>query len=58
LVSRKVDLAKNLLKIGYLSISDIASMSGYENIYYFSRVFKESTGMTPTEYRKNLKVLT
>ena len=52
LVSKKVELAKNLLKIAYLSITDIASMSGYENIYYFSRVFKESTGMSPTEYRK------
>ena len=54
LVSRKVELAKNLLKIGYIPISDIASMSGYENIYYFSRVFKENTGMSPSEYKKSL----
>ena len=54
LVSRKVELAKNLMKIGYISISDIASMSGYENVYYFSRVFKESTGMSPSEYKKSL----
>ena len=53
-VSRKVELAKKLLKIGYIPISDIASMSGYENIYYFSRVFKENTGMSPSEYKKSL----
>lgn len=52
LVSVRVELAKNLLKVGYLSVSDIASMSGYENVYYFSRVFKENTGISPTEYRK------
>ena len=27
-------------------------MLGFENAYYFTRVFKRYLGMTPTEYQK------
>ena len=27
-------------------------MLGFENAYYFTRVFKRYTGMTPSEYQK------
>ena len=28
--------------------------SGFENAYYFSRLFKQITGQTPSQYRKTL----
>ena len=28
-------------------------MLGFENAYYFTRVFKRHIGMTPTEFQKN-----
>ncbi|MBW7455195.1 helix-turn-helix domain-containing protein [Paenibacillus sepulcri] len=31
----------------------IAERTGYVDVKYFSRIFRESTGMTPSEYRKN-----
>lgn len=31
-------------------IKEVASNCGFENEYYFSRVFKQKTGMTPSEY--------
>ncbi|HIS78222.1 MAG TPA: AraC family transcriptional regulator, partial [Candidatus Caccousia stercoris] len=33
-------------------VRDVALASGFQNISYFSRQFKQSTGMTPQEYRK------
>lgn len=48
----RVDYAKNLLKEGQFSISDIAIKSGYQDARYFSRIFKENIGVTPKEYQK------
>lgn len=54
ITKKKVSYACDLLVSNKYSVSDIASMTGYENVYYFSRVFKESTGMSPTEYKNSL----
>lgn len=35
----------------YLSISEIAFKSGFNNLAHFNRVFKKSKGQTPTEFR-------
>ena len=37
-----------------LSITDIGIMCGYYDVRYFSRVFKENLGITPTEYTQNI----
>lgn len=34
------------------TIQEIALASGYSDQYYFSRVFKKTTGLSPKEYRK------
>ena len=34
------------------TVQNIAEKVGYENVYYFSRVFKARTGQSPREYRK------
>lgn len=39
-----------------LKIYEIADRCGYKNIIYFNRQFKQSTGMTPGEYRKKFKI--
>ncbi|UUZ97214.1 helix-turn-helix domain-containing protein [Paenibacillus sp. P25] len=38
------------------TIGWIASQSGYPNEKYFCRVFREVTGMLPSEYRKRSKL--
>ena len=43
--------AKILLSETDLSVTAVARSSGYEDNLYFSRVFRKSTGVTPTEYR-------
>ena len=34
---------------------EISDMLGFENAYYFSKVFKKLTGMTPSEYEMTRK---
>lgn len=34
---------------------EIAEKCGYEDEKYFSRVFKQETGLLPTRYRKDRK---
>ena len=44
--------AKLLLLEEDYSIGEIAQQLGFESIYYFSRVFRRFTGLSPTAYRK------
>ena len=48
----RIERSKELLKITNLSITDIALSVGYNNLNYFSRVFKKYTGISPSDYRK------
>ena len=48
----RIRAAKELLLKSDSSISDIALQSGFDNISYFSTVFKKITGDTPYEFRK------
>ena len=44
--------AQTLLETTDYSISVIASLVGYDNPMYFSRLFRKAKGMTPSRYRK------
>jgi transcriptional regulator GlxA family with amidase domain len=39
-----------------LSIREIAAQLGYDDPYYFSRIFKKTQGVSPAEYRKIAKL--
>ena len=53
----KIDKAKQLLKTGTLTVTEISAKCGYSNVYHFCEIFKKKTGMTPTEYRKKKRHL-
>ena len=48
----RVEHAKTLLSQTNRSISWIASQSGYPNERYFGKVFRQTTGLLPRDYRK------
>jgi two-component system response regulator YesN len=52
-ISVKVEKSKELLlKRKDLLIGTIASLSGFSDQFYFSKVFKSETGFTPSEFRR------
>lgn len=51
LSEKRLDHAKELLKASEDTIKDIANASGFEDNNYFSRKFKQSEGVSPTEWR-------
>ena len=52
LTRTRIDAAKLLLKEEKLNVQELCSLVGYEDSKYFSRVFKRTTGLTPSEFRK------
>lgn len=49
---KKVELAKNLLIYSQYTYSEIAAYLGYSSQSYFGKNFKQITGYTPGQYRK------
>lgn len=47
----RVSVAGTLLSETALSITEIAEKTGFSNVYYFSRVFKRITGISPSKAR-------
>lgn len=54
-IEKRINKAKSLLLASPdLSIRDIAAFIGYDDAYYFSRIFKAVAGVTPSAFRKTL----
>lgn len=49
-----VNEAKYKLRTGDIAVSEVAYALGFENMSYFSRLFKKQTGVLPSVYKKNL----
>ena len=52
LTSIRMEKAKKLLLSTSLSIADVADQSGYGDYRVFTKVFKKSEGITPSQYRR------
>lgn len=53
LIHQRMNIAKELLRFSNDPIKVIADKIGIENTAYFSRLFKQKTGVSPNSYRKN-----
>lgn len=47
----RINAARSMLTNSDLSISEIAARTGFDDPYYFSRVFKKLTGVSPRAFR-------
>ncbi|GHE44636.1 helix-turn-helix domain-containing protein [Sphingobacterium griseoflavum] len=52
---KKIEKAQLMLLVGDYSVQQLAFKLGFENVFYFNRLFKKLTGENPTNYRKRLK---
>ncbi len=53
--SLRMEKAKELLWLSGKSVTEIASLTGFNSSQYFSRIFRQYTGQTPVEYRNRWK---
>jgi AraC-like DNA-binding protein len=53
--SRKTALARRLLSETELLIKEVAGRCGFDDPYYFSRVFKKICGRSPRSFRREIK---
>ena len=55
ILSLRISNAQTLLESTNYNVTEIADIVGYDNPLYFSRIFKKQSGMSPSEFRKQLK---
>lgn len=57
IILQKIEKAKELLKYGELTLSEIAYRLGYSSVQHLSRQFKQVTGLTASKFKNNIKNL-
>ena len=55
IVSIRITNAQVLLETTDYNVTEIGNIVGYDNPLYFSRIFKKQKGVSPSEYRVQLK---
>ena len=55
ILNKKIDYACDLLRTDGIKITEVANLCGYEDRYFFSRQFKEYTGISPLKFSKKYK---
>ena len=52
----KLEKAKELIREGDYTFTQISTALNYSSLHYFSKIFKKYLGMTPTEYSSSVKL--
>jgi len=56
LLRLRVDLARQLLSDDRLAVKEVSARLNFSNEFYFSRFFRRRTGLSPSTYRKSIRV--
>lgn len=51
----RIERAKSYIREEVYNLTEISNLLGYSSVHYFSRHFKQSVGMTPSEYARTIK---
>ena len=54
-IQQKIEKAKELLSYGELTLSEIAFQLNYSSVAHLSAQFKKETGLTPSQFKQDLK---
>jgi LacI family transcriptional regulator len=52
----QIDRARSMLATTDLPIKQISALAGFANVHYMTTIFRQSTGWTPAEYRKHVRI--
>ena len=55
ITQERIALAKTLLEEGTRSVTEVSEKAGFSSPEYFSRRFRQCTGMSPSEWAENMK---
>ena len=55
ILSLRISNAQTLLRSTDYNITEIASIVGYDNPLYFSRIFRKQNGLSPSDFRKQFR---
>jgi len=58
LIRLRLQIASALMQDAGLTVAEIANRIGYDDPYYFSRLFRRHTGLSPRAYRRDLGIKT
>lgn len=53
IIKKRIDMARRLLAEGECPVNEVAVRCGFDSPYYFSRLFKQVTGQSPSQFRGN-----
>ena len=51
---RRIALAKELMMVSPMTVTEISEYLGFQSIHYFSRLFRQLCGQTPSEYMRRV----
>ena len=52
---KRIEAATDMLRASNLSVSDVAWQVGFGDVSYFTRLFRQHTGLTPARYRQSVR---
>ena len=53
----KINAARRMIRAGRSNFTQIAALCGFQSVHYFSRRFRQLTGMSPSEYAQSVRML-
>lgn len=51
---KRIERAQYLMVTTQMTFTEIAVQTGFDNVFYFSKIFKKMTGMSPGGYKKQM----
>ena len=53
----RINAARRMIRSGRYNFTQIAAQCGFQSVHYFSRRFRQLTGMSPSEYAGSVRML-